>query len=337
MIAKVNIQIPFSVSIPENETFNIYSYNYMGYDVRIYPLARSEHADKHSDSENITINGIKSFNADTLQINFLKTEFDRSRGGEFDPSIKIIEDVANDFLKRLRYVTNAPQIKSLDIKSTNMYTSYLNDDESELPKDKDLVKGRGTQKYYLQIVALNKEVWTDVHSLNPFQILPTWKHLLLDANVILPDVGPSVVLVLTALEVFISKTLDEMAAFKNVNNDLWQWINDRNFFLKEPSLEEQFDFLSRHLIGKSIKENSKLWEAFKDIQKARNSFAHGGVAKIQDKIVDEAKARDFIIKAYEIINYIKDSLPKELFWPEFKHDIKVEANIPIFKQAKKES
>lgn len=337
MIAKVTIQLPYSLTIPENEIFNIYSYTYLGYEIRIYPPVRSEHAYKYSDSENVTINGIKSFNADTLLIIFKKHEFDRSRSGQFDPPLKLIYDVANDFLKRLRYVTNASQIKPVDVKFANLFTSYLNDDESELPKDETLVKGRGTQKYFLQIVAFNKEVWTDIHSLIPFQELPIWKNLLLDANAILPDVGPSIVLTFTALEVFISKTLDDIASHKKVDNELWQWINDRNFFLKEPSIEEQFDFLSKYLIGKSIKENPKLWEAFKDLQKARNSFAHGGVPKIKQEIIDEDKARDFIVKAYQIINFLKEALPQELQWQDFKQNIKVEADIPFVKNDKKNS
>ena len=86
-----------------------------------------------------------------------------------------------------------------------------------------------------------------------------------------------------------------------------------------------------------IKENDKLWKAFKNLQAARNSFAHNGIAKVDDKIVDETNARHFIIKANEIINYIKEGLPEDLRWPEFKHEIAVEANIPLLNLKKNDS
>jgi hypothetical protein len=332
MIARAYILLPFCVTIPEFEEFNVYSYGLNGYEIRIYPLLQSENASKYSDCDNMKIDGIKAFNADILPIYFYKENFDRSQTADFDPPLALIECVANDFLARLRYVAGAFKVKPLQLSTTSINITYLNNDESELTKEKGQVVGRGTQEYTFSFVAIRKQVWADIHSLQPFRELPIWKNLLLDATDVLPQIGPSIVLVFTALEVFISKTLDAIAEYKKADIELWKWINNRKFFLKDPSMEEQFDFLSNHFIGKSLKDDSKLWEAFKNIQSARNSFAHNGIAKFGDTIVDQKQAQNFIVKAYEIINYIKDNLPQELLWPEFKYDIKLEGTIPLFKE-----
>lgn len=114
------------------------------------------------------------------------------------------------------------------------------------------------RKFQFSFVALTKEVWENIHSIPPNQQLPAWKTLLLDADAILPEVGPAIVLTFTALEVFISKILDNIATSSNLDSELWEWINNIGY-LKDPSIEERYDFLSRHLIGKSIKENNNLW------------------------------------------------------------------------------
>lgn len=230
MIAKVTIILPFSVAHPENEIFDTYQFDIEGYTVIFYPFLRSEGADIHSDSKDMTINGTKATQRDVLQINFIKKEFERKESTPFDPPLNLIEKVANEFLSRLRYVTNAHQIKPINASSSNIYIRYLNDDESKLEKKEGFFRGRFVRKFHLSCVAVNNAVWADVHSIPPFQSLPIWKNLLLDASNILPDVGPSIVLTFTALEVFISKTLDEVAAFKKTDEVLWKWINDRGFF-----------------------------------------------------------------------------------------------------------
>jgi len=184
-------------------------------------------------------------------------------------------------------------------------------------------RGLGGRKFEFSFIAINKEVWDNVYSIDPFQPLPIWKTLLLDAESMLPEIGPVIILTSTALEVFISIILDEIVKTGKIDSPLWDWINDRRFHLKNPSVDDKFSFLSHYLIGKSIKDDSDLWNSFKDLQKARNSFAHNGVAIVNGTEVTLEKAHKFIIKANEIINFIKEELPKDLQWPEFEHKIKV--------------
>ena len=337
MLARVHILLPYALIVPEHEKYTVYAYDINGYRTRIYMPERSDRVDTHNDAENITLNGNKAFNADVLRIDFQKDDFERklenTGENEFtcDPPVDLIKDIANDFLRRLRYVTNGSKIKLLEFPSTNWTLRYLNDDGSELDKEEGLLRGRGARKFQFSFVAVNNDIWDNIHSLQPFQPIPVWKNLLLDADSILPEVGPAIVLTFTALEVFISKNLDDIVATGKIDGSLWKWINERGP-LKDPSIEEKYDFLSRYLIGKSIKEDNKMWESFKHLRKARNSFAHSGISKVNETEVTPDKAREFIVKANEVINFVKEGLAEELQWPEFKHSIEVSFTKALVKQ-----
>lgn len=332
MLARVHILLPYAFSIPEGETYPIYEYAEQEYGVRVYPPERSEAANQH---DALTINDIKAFNADVLRIDFQKEFFDRTEAADLDPPVELIKRVANDFLTRLRYVANASKVKLVEFPLGSWNVAYLNDDGTELPEEKGLVRGKGMRKFQYSFVIVNEEVWNNAHSIDLSQV-PVWKNLLLDAEAALPDVGPAVVLTFTALEVFISKLLDDLAAKEKVNEELWAWINGRGY-LKDPSIEERYDFLSHHLIGKSIKSKNDLWEPFKHLRAARNSFAHDGIAKVGNEIVTADRARGFIRKAIEIINFIKNELPEKLRWPEFEHKIKIKFTQALFNADKKNS
>lgn len=323
MIARIHILLPFTLALPENEQYQIYEYNMHGYRIRLYPPEKSEKADSHTDADNLKINGVTAINCDALRIDILKDSFNRAENSDLDPPEELIKIVANDFLARLRFVTNANKVKIIDFPNINWNLRYLNDNEEELAEEQGFVRGKGRRRFQYSHIALNKAVWEDIHSIEPGHNIPVWKTLLLDAESVLPEIGPAIILTFTALEVFISKTLDDLAASNKINGDMWNWINSRGY-LKDPSIEEKYDFLSRHLIGISIKDNNELWESFKHLRKARNSFAHSGIAAIGDEDVTEEKSRTFILKANEIINTIKAKLPEDLKWPEFKHEITVE-------------
>lgn len=336
MIARIHILLPFALTVPEKEQYPIYEYSMDEYRIRLYPPEKSEKADSYADAENIKINGVTAFNADVLRIDFQKDSFNRAEYSDLDPPAALIIDVANDFLSRLRFVANASKVKMIEFPNVNWNIRYLNDDETELDEEKGFVRGKFGRRFQYSYIVLNKEVWENVHSIAPGKNIPVWKTLLLDADSVLPEIGPAIILTFTALEVFISKTLDDLAATSNISDDLWKWINSRGY-LKDPSIEEKYDFLSHHLIGSSIKDNNKLWESFKHLRKARNSFAHDGIPMVGDEPVTEKSARNFIIKANEIINAIKEKLPEALKWPEFRHEIKMEFTQMLVKPNDKDS
>jgi hypothetical protein len=242
MLARVNILLPYTLTVPEQEKFSIYEYEMEGFRVRFFPPKRSERSDSYTDVENITINGENAFSADVLCIDFHKDDFDRTENSEYDPPLELIKTVANDFLARLRYVANAANVKLIEFPFTSWGLTYLNDDGTDLPEEKGIMRGRGMRAFQFSFVGLNKDVWEDIHKLKPHQPLPVWKSLLLDADSLLPEIGPAVVLTFTALEVFISKTLDDLSLSSDIDNDLWHWINNRGY-LKNPSIEERYDYL----------------------------------------------------------------------------------------------
>lgn len=327
MIARVNVFLPFSLTMPENETFNIFEYVINEYKVRVCVPGISDRLGLNNEEDSIKINNVNAFNADVLHIEFQKDYFYRNKEQaiqkeeECDPPIDLIERVSNDFLNRLRYVTNGCKIKFLESPLKNWNIDYLNDDGSELKEDQELVRGRFKRNYNFSCTVLNGEVWDGVNSLGLFESLPVWKNLLLDAKALLPEVGPAIILTFTSLEVFISTTLDKVVDAGKVDKELWNWISSRGA-LKEPSIEDKYGFLLQYLVGVDLKEDNDIWESFKHLRKARNSFAHEGVAKVGAELVTPEKAGDFIVKAKKIIEIIRCSLPKEMQWIEF--DLKPE-------------
>jgi len=272
---------------------------------------------------------VAAYQADALRIDFWKEVFDRRKDGPCDPPEDVIRRSVNWFLVRLRYVTRAAQVRPLDFPLVSWRIRYLNDDETELQFDESLVRGRGAVKFTLGWIALKKTVWEDIHSLPVDYDPPPWDGLLLDAFDELPSIGPAVVLAVTSLEVFIAHVLDKLAELKPVDAILWKWINQRGDWLREPTIEEQFDTLLKFLAGHSLREDEKLWEAFKNLKSARNSFVHEGVAKIGGSPITVEIARGLIQFASQAISAVRQWLPEELTWPEFKHkfEVKVEKKL----------
>jgi len=152
---------------------------------------------------------------------------------------------------------------------------------------------------------------------------------LLDAQADLPRVGPAVVLAATALEVFISNTLDGLVQRSSLPKELWSWINQRGDYLREPTVEEQFDALLKFLTGHSLKAEATLWEAFRNLKTARNSFVHEGRARIGGTTVSIETARRLVVSASEIIAKVREWLPSDMHWPTFTHTIRIEASMRL--------
>lgn len=223
MIARVTVKLPFEFTLPDGEEYLGYEYTHKGCLVLIYPPISQA---KEPIQNGITIDDRPSHQVDTLVIDFQKNEFNREVNSEYDPSVDVIKEVINDFLNRIRYVVKAAQIKPIT-SDTDLHVQYLNDDFTELEKIEGYIRGRGTKSFKFNATAITSDIWNNVHSLPPFSELPIWRTLLLDAEALLPEVGPSVVLTFTALEVFIAKILDLKVNHEGKDNVLWEWINDR--------------------------------------------------------------------------------------------------------------
>jgi hypothetical protein len=161
-------------------------------------------------------------------------------------------------------------------------------------------------------------MWDEVHSLPTDYVPPPWESLLLDATLSGVSSGNSIVLATTALEVFISHVLDGLATRRAQPNGLWEWINNRFDHEREPSLEEQYDVLLKVLTSHSLKEDRGLWQAFRDVKSARNSFVHEGIARIgkASEPVDPKTVRSLIHSAELVISKIREWLPDDMRWKQ---------------------
>jgi len=329
MLSRLHVILPFSLTVPEGETYPIYSYVDEGYEIRIYPPAKSDQPTPGIDVDELFIDEKPGFQANALRIDFVKDSFDRQVGIECDPSYDLIQRTVNFFLRRLRFVVRGFQISLLNFPQLSWHIRYLDDDETELPTTEGLVRGRGARAFNLSWIALTRQVWDDIHALPVDYAPPEWDSLFLDALAALPNVGPSIVLAATSLDVFISYILDALAQKSVIPQHQRHWINNREW-LREPALEEQFDDLLKILSGSSLKENQTLWEAFKNLKTARNSFVHEGLAQIGKKPVTEAEARKLVHQTAEIVKFIKTKMPDEMRWPEYQHTINIQIGKKLF-------
>lgn len=324
MLARLHVFLPFAIAVPEGEQYLIRSYDDQGYRVQIFPPARSDQVLATDNPNEIKIDDKQAFLANALHVEFLRDSFNRATGSPCDPPEQIMEQAVNSFLLRLRHVTRALQIRSLSFRRTAWRLQYLADDGAELEAKEGFVRERGALQQSFRWVALNSQAWEQLHTLPPQYDPPPWEALLLDANAQLPDIGPAIVLAATALEVLAAHVLNDLARIKYVSPELWQWINKRGDWLREPTVEEQYDALLNLLSGHSLKEEQTLWVAFKSLKTARNSFVHEGVAKFGGAPLSEESAYKLIASAWNVVTQVRDWLPEALRWPEFKPTISVE-------------
>jgi hypothetical protein len=66
------------------------------------------------------------------------------------------------------------------------------------------------------------------------------------------------------------------------------------------------------------------------LKDARNAFVHEGVAKIGETPVSTESANKLLASTSNIIAKIREWLPNELHWPEFKHEINIEIQKRLF-------
>jgi hypothetical protein len=332
MLARLIVLLPQHFTVPEGAVFSAHGLELAGgYAVVFKPFGRSDRP-LPPDNPEVKIDGQLCYMGDVFVADFLKAEFNRNEDADLDPPVEMVQQVIKWFFHRLRYVINAPQLRTVNFPhDTAWRIEYLADDGTPLPQSKGLVQGRGVLAYRFEHMAITPPIWDDLFNLPLDFEPPQWEVLLLDARNAVPEIGPAVVLTATALEVFVNTILDNLAARGNVSPALWDWINNRGFFLKEPSPEEQFDVLLKELGGVSLKQNNDLWRAFKAIKEARNKFVHEGVAKVGENVVTSDEVVGFLRKAREIIDFVTQTLPDDLKRSRPQHQMKLTISQPILR------
>lgn len=321
MLARLHISLPFSFTLQEGKEYRISEYADGGCTVRTLPPVRSNVIKGKVPGTVTKIEGVPAFQADVLAIDFMRDSFVRGKDDSLDPPPEVIQRAIDSILTRLRQTTRASMIRPIQFPHCPWRIEYLHDDTSELPKEVGLVRRRGAKRFDARHVGLTPAKWADALTLPDDFKAPPGEGLLLDADYEMPSVGPAIVLAATALEIFAAYTLDQLARMNGLSGELWEWINAREDFRRDPSVEEQYDALLKILTGHSLKENGALWASFKNLKTARNRFVHTGVASIGDTIVDEKRARELIAAARGVFDQVREWLPVELHWPTYDYPV----------------
>lgn len=321
MLAKVHFLVPFEIILPLDAEYKIYGYEEDGYGIYVDVPMVSGKQRAFDSPEDVQINGKQAIHADVISVVFQKDQFERGISSEIDPPISLIQKSLNKFLERLRYVSKAPQVRPLEFDNSQWHIQYLNNDGSELEQTEGLVRARFTRRFSLSFLGCDPGLWDLLFTLPEGFEPPAWHTLLVDSRGALPHVGTALVLAATALEIFIAEQLDQLVKRTTIPPELWDWINGRGNWQKEPSVEEQYDDLLKIMTGHSLKEDNVLWEGLKNLRSARNSFVHEGVAKLGRKKLSANDVLPMIGRAEEIVSKIREWIPEECRWPMIEHTI----------------
>lgn len=316
MLARLYILMPYKLTIAEGEEFPIYEVQDGDYKVRFLPPQRDPVMMFGRQPTGLTLNGKPAFEANVMRIDFHKEDFDRAAASPIDPPEDVIRRVVGFFHTRLRFTTQAAHASIVSFPWSQWRLDYRKDDGSELEAREGYVRGRGSLQFHWSFIGMSPEVWGNVFGLPTGFEVPVWDGLRLDALAALPSVGTALVLATTSLEVFISVLLDGLASKRGLSASLWAWIRDRGGkTLQQPSVEEQFDILLKELTGHSLKENAVLWEAFKNLRSARNSFVHEGIARVGQSTLTKDDAAVLVGRVDSIIATIREWIPDDMRWP----------------------
>src|SRR5207247_889140 len=112
----------------------------------------------------VTIDGRASFRANALQIDVLKTDFDRRApapgfDGADDPSVDMLFEVANSLIYRLRSVIRASGIYPVVKQNSCWRIEFLTDAGEPLPPEPGLARARNGGAFAFSMTPLVEAIW----------------------------------------------------------------------------------------------------------------------------------------------------------------------------------
>lgn len=321
MIARLLVVAPFPLYLPSGAQFNVFECELHGYKLRFFPPRQSVDSAETKEAVKVIVDGMDGIRVDVIQIDFVGEAFNRAFGPppfKCDPPNEIIKIVLDSYIARLRRITNGAAIHPLEFPGGTWLIQYLNDDGSTIRPENGKAGGIGASHIAGGAIALTEKGWNAMHQIPPYYSPAAWETLLLDAAHPAMPHGSAIVLAETALEVFASYVLNNVAPAKTNPVELWTWANSRKDFYQNPSVEEQYDTLLKIYCGHSLKEEIKLWNAFKSIKNIRNTFVHTGILKVESSDVGP-----LVASVTEIIEWISQWLPSELRWGKYRDSVEV--------------
>jgi hypothetical protein len=191
----------------------------------------------------------------------------------------------NRWLTTYRVVVGATHVKPLPELGQSWRIDFLDDSGNALgvktnPKPHGSVAGKVDA-----VASLVPNFWKASAVLALSQVPTRWEELLVDAFEVWPNVGAAVVLAYTAIETRIDAAVSVLAISQSVDKRLWEWLAEKRPYLTQPTTEEKAKFLFQLFTGDSLSDDKSNWKTFSQMRKARNSFAHEGVARTLDGAV----------------------------------------------------
>lgn len=245
---------------------------------------------------------------------FSADDFDRAREHfrKDGPLVESAYQVANNFLSRLRVFARLPQIRTLIPSHDPWQVQFLTDSRELLDQEEGKLRAARGGSVNVGVFAFKRDAVVAVSERWAGSEPYVWDQLLLDAHAFWPNIGTSIVTAFAALETFVAWALEILQSTNHAfPDDGWKWIMKRGNWLKDPSVEEQYDALLSIIAQKSLKSDQELWITFKELKEARNSLVHEGIAKLRNGTpIDVSKAKTLIDGAAKIIEWAEALLPE---------------------------
>ncbi len=239
-----------------------------------------------------------------------------------------------NFCKRYARWFVRVRFPSWDPDRTYWELAYFSNDGKLLDSHPDFIRRTVVASQRWKVAPLTAELWNEVDQLRRNFTPSKWDSLLLDAEASLPDVPSSISLANAALEIFSSWLLDRVPGVGELPPAIWEWFTHRRDHYQNPSIDDRFGDLLRILTGRSLKDEPKLWQAYRDLRSARNNFAHAGRVAIGKTVPELTRfqARDLIESAGLIIDWCEALLPVELRRPPRARSLQVTIDKVVSKE-----
>lgn len=267
----------------------------------------------------VTVDGKPTIHANLLIVDFSRESFERRRDSPLtlpaDPPAERAIEAANELLRRIRVLARASNARLLNPDDVLWLLRYLKEDETPVDDDPRLYRERWVNLADWRLVGITPRLWTAVSALASGDVRRVWEDLLLDADALFAEAGPALVLAQSALETFARATLERLFQASGMPSRLWAFLFRDG---REPPLDAQLDELLVLLCGHSLKERNDLWEAYKTLKKARNSYAHGGEARIEGRPVTRTDLANLLVVVRDIIDWVETFLPAKWRRPSYE-------------------
>jgi hypothetical protein len=260
----------------------------------------------------LTVDGKPAILANLLIVDFLRDRFERRRDAPLDqpsdPPFEHAVAAANEVLRRIRLLARVSNARILNPDDVLWLLRYLKTDETPVDDDPVLYREKWVALHDWKLAGITPRLWQAVSEAQGESVTRVWEDLLLDADALFSEAGAAIVLAHSALETFSKATLDRLARRSATPVKLWEFFFQHK---REPRMEVQLDVLLEAFTGHSLKERNDLWQAFKQLQEARNSFAHRGQALIKGQPVTRDDLSRMLAATRDTIDWVETFLPLE--------------------------